>query len=195
VSAALDQLSQADYVRLNRFARGRAEGTSYGEAEELVAAALHIAVQAAEGRGGRRWQTDDAFMAYLFNTIRGMASDARRTQRMHPVMGGFFGPEEEQPEVDALPDLVELSVEARYADEEEERLRQTSVIATHAWVLGNIGNDPGMLWIVRAIQEDLPARAILVLSGMSKKQYDAARKRWTRKRGVLLGLATAGGAP
>jgi hypothetical protein len=175
---ALSRLTDADHLRLRKAARIKMGGTPYRDPDELVAAAIETTISAARDQGGRRWKIGVPLMKHLFMTIRGIASDARRSNMAHPTLTGFFGPDADA----ALPveDFFAPSAEDQVSALEEEQQLQQRIEAVIAAATTTFKDDPHMLWIIRGMLEGLSAREIRSLSGMSGTDYETAQRRWRR---------------
>jgi hypothetical protein len=182
VLTAIHQLSDADYLRLNKVARSKMGGTPYQDPHELVTHAISTAYCAAAGQGGRRWPTRVAFVAYLIRTIQGIASDARRAVVQRRTVTGLFVPGEETGEGNLLPfpDLFSASAEEMCADEEAKSLKEKADGENLKTVIAFFREDRQVLAILWGILEELDVREIQARSGMSRTQYDSAHRRWRR---------------
>jgi DNA-directed RNA polymerase specialized sigma24 family protein len=182
---AWNQLTDADHLRLRRAARRYMGGTLYRDPQELVADAINTAYCAAAGHGGRRWPLEVRFMAYLINTIRGIASDERRAQARHPTITGCLGPEDQLPESAAIDPSDSRTVSAEdwcsQAQERHHRDQQGEDWLDKA--RHHFQNDADVLWIIRGIVEGLSASEIIRLSGMTETRHESAHRRWRRYRG------------
>jgi DNA-directed RNA polymerase specialized sigma24 family protein len=174
VRRAIDGLSDADYLRLHRHARILLGGTPYSCADDLVFDVLSVAFEAACGGRGRRWTRDVKFMTYLHMTIRGVASDSRRTaQRRREVR--------DDPGRDTIdsPHLCIPSAEDR-SSEEDQRRRENREDECVERVTTYFKNDPEVIWVIKGITEGVPASEICKQARMSKRAYDSAHRRFRR---------------
>jgi DNA-directed RNA polymerase specialized sigma24 family protein len=165
VRVAVGGLTDADYGRLLSAARYWIAGTSFVSAQDLLHDVLAAAFEAANDGPGRRWRTDVTFMAYLWMTAKGVASDSRRSARRwlrcirRPELADSLQP--------APPGPEQILVQ------EDER-RQLQRVRDH------FKDDAQVGWIIRGILEELPARTIMEKSGMSSTDYESAHRRWRR---------------
>jgi DNA-directed RNA polymerase specialized sigma24 family protein len=165
VRDALQALTDADHCRLLSAARQWIAGTSFASAQDLVYDVLATAFEAAHDGPGRRWRTDVKFMAYLWMTMKGVASDSRRSARRwvrclrQPDLADSLQPAARVPE--------QILVQ-----EEESRHMEN--------VWNYFRDDKQVCWVITGIREGLPARSIQQQSGMSSTEYDSAHRRWRR---------------
>lgn len=179
---AIQQLTDVDYFRLVKVARLLIGGSSYGTAEDLAAEAIQTPYLAARGEGGRRWPKDVDFMAYLVQTMRGLASDSRKSATCRSTVSNRVpsrdGPDEhdlfDQPRFSSL-SPEESAIEAE--DEEDCQQADDSYLAK---IDERFKNDAGVQWIIRGLKEDKSPGEIQELSGMTKTQYESAQRRWRR---------------
>jgi DNA-directed RNA polymerase specialized sigma24 family protein len=175
VRLAIECLTPADYIRLRMAARIYLGGSAYAEPRELVVDALATAYMAAAGAGGRRWKRGVDFMAYLVMTIRGLASDSRRSADRRWTSRGSWEP--------APPDSAALAMRSpeqeRLADEERGGHEEQND-ANLELVMNHFKNDPEVCWIIKGIMDGIPASRIQKQSGMTSTQYDSAQRRWRR---------------
>lgn len=81
IQAAIESLSTPDALRLRKIGRTLIPGTEFGEPRELLNEVFVRAIQAAAGqRRGRRWPKNRAtFLAYVIETMKSVADDARKS--------------------------------------------------------------------------------------------------------------------
>jgi DNA-directed RNA polymerase specialized sigma24 family protein len=173
VRVAIRSLTDADYVRLRQHARIALAGTTFSSADELLVHVLGTAYVAAHqcGGEGRRWTTAVGFMAYLIMTMRGVASDSRRSTRRRREVRNGQGPDIEDSLQYAAPPPEQLLVE------EESRRDFAHVEET---VQAHFAADQQVGWVIRGIKTGTPARKIQLQAGMTKQDYDSAQRRWRR---------------
>jgi len=182
VLSAIRNISRINHLKLIKAARIYAHGSIYADPRELRDDAISTAYLSASGDGGRRWPRGVDFISFLIMTMRGLASDSRRSavrkstvsNRVQAKDGAerylLDGLEHATPSMES----VELGAEEsqhRFL-EEEAALREVEQLCAA---------DPEIDWVVRGIREGKPAHEIQEKSGMSKLKYDNAQKRWRRK--------------
>lgn len=179
VSMALGALTNADYYRLFSIAKVVMRGSGYQQSADLVSDAFSTSLLAAHGQGGRRWKTEVPFMAYLVMTIRGIASDAQRDAYNRVFKGGYFSPEDPDPEI-VTSDPWSPSAQSPDEQESERQKKEEEDLAILEQVRQYFEDDAQVKWVIKGIEEGMPKRVVCKLSGMSEKDYEAALKRWNR---------------
>jgi DNA-directed RNA polymerase specialized sigma24 family protein len=175
VRCAIEALTDIDYIRLRRMAALHVCGSAYCSAHDLVSHALATAFVAARGGEGRRWAKGVEFIAYLFMTVRGLASDSRKATRRRREVANLSGLDFADSLQFAAPPLEEVIVE------EEEEVERTRRVQQGLKQMGErFGDDAAVCWVIRGLLAGMPARVILEESGMSRTQYDSAHRRWRR---------------
>ena len=182
VAQAVQALTDGDYVRLVKAARIKLGGTAYASAEDLVNEAVVTPFRAARGEGGRRWRKDVSFIAFLIMTIRGIASDSRRSATLRRTVSAQRVAKEGEGERDVFDalNLTVPSVEEQLLDDEQEQEREARNQKDFAAVDEFFRNDDEIQWIMIGIQEQKSPTDIQEISGMSKTQYESAQRRWRR---------------
>ncbi len=182
VAQAVQVLTDADYVRLIKAARIKLGGTVYASAEDLVNEAVVTPFRAALGEGGRRWRKDVSFVAFLIMTIRGIASDSRRSATQRRTVSAQMLMKEGEGERDVFDalDLTAPSVEEQLLDDEQEQEWEARNQKDFTAVDEFFRNNDEIQWIIIGIQERKSPTDIQEISGMSKTQYESAQRRWRR---------------
>lgn len=182
VAQAVQALTDADYVRLTKAARTKLGGTVYASAEDLVNEAVVTPFRAALGEGGRRWRKDVSFVAFLIMTIKGIASDSRRSATRRRTVSAQTMTKEGEGERDVFDalDLTAPSVEEQLLDDEQEQEWEARHQKDFTAVDEFFRNDDEIQWIMIGIQERKSPIDIQQISGMSKTQYESAQRRWRR---------------
>ncbi len=182
VAQAIQALTDADYVRLIKAARIKLGDTVYAGAEDLVNEAVVTPYRAALGEGGRRWPKDVSFVAFLIMTIRGIASDSRRSATQRRTLSAQMLTKEGQGERDVFDALylTAPSVEEQLLDDEQEQEREARNQKDLTTVDEFFRNDDEIQWIMIGVQERMSPKDIQEMSGMSKTQYESAQRRWRR---------------
>jgi DNA-directed RNA polymerase specialized sigma24 family protein len=176
VLEAIRGLGDADYIRLRHCARAVLRGTAFSSAEDLLVHVLGTAYLAAHQRGGegRRWTRDVNFMAYLVMTLRGVASDSRRSARRRREIGSGHGPDLANSLQFAAPPPEQALLEEEDCQFAARRSVALDQVAAH------FKDDEQVRWVIHGIKDGRPARQIQKESGMTKIQYDSAQRRWRR---------------
>jgi len=174
VRRAIDGLTPLDFHRLLKAAQIYMGGTPYSTAKDLLVDVLGTAFDAACGGKGRRWPREVAFTAYLFMTMRGVASDLRREAGRRRAtflreLTDLFDSLHCSPP--ALEESLAAEEDNRQEDQDSEHL---------AKVRDHFRDDEQVSWVMKGIMEGVPAREILRQSGMTNTQYETAHRRWRR---------------
>ena len=182
VRQAYEVLTNDELYRLLKAARIFLAGTEYADPQELLNEALLRTLRAANGEKGRHWPKSVPFMAFLIQTMQGLADDSlnssyiRQTREMEVLATEALTAEE------ALGahghthlDVVTLAIGAgERADEEDRAKRDAARIDTY------FAGDDEVGWLVMGHKDGLKAAEIRELSGMSQTQYETARRRFRR---------------
>jgi DNA-directed RNA polymerase specialized sigma24 family protein len=172
VAEAIAKLTSADHVRLLKAARIKLVGTAYTDARDLYREALITPYAAARGLGGRRWPKDVDFMTFLMKTIQGIASDSRKSaerRQTRPLCDNDLGRQD-------IPANVSPSTEEVVEDEQEAvELQYRSEINLRR-VCDYFSSKPQVMSIINGMQDGKSPSEIQESSGMSKTQYESARR-------------------
>jgi hypothetical protein len=190
VLQALDALNELKYVRLHKVARCVTGGTEY-DPPALVQQALTTALFAARGpRGsGRRWPVEVPFMAYLIVTIKALASESRerlRNRRAQVSTGARAvrrdadGMEHEGCTILDMQQFATRSFEQAALDAQDFPGCLCSARTALARVLKLFKRDRAVMTIITALDAGKRGREIWEQAGMSKVEYENARKRLCR---------------
>lgn len=182
VRQAYEALTNDDLYRLLKLARVFLIGTEYTDPQGLLNEALMRTLRAANGEKGRRWPKDVPFMAFLVQTMRGLADDSlnsshvRQTQDVEALATEALTADEALGlRGHAHPDFVTLAVEAEERSILSDRAKQDAA-RIDAYFTG----DEEVGWLIMGHKDDLKAAEIRDLSGMSQTQYETARRRFRR---------------
>jgi len=175
---AIQSLTEADYDRLAEAAKIRMVGSAYTDPRDLVNDAVLTPYRAVLGQGGRRWKPEVDFIKYLFMTIKGLASDSRRSAEHRLTDSHRQLVREDGGERDFFesPDVATPSVE-RSALEEERHAERRRIVAK---VQAAFAIDEQIQWIMMGIEEGMSAEEIQELSSMTRTEYETAHRRWRR---------------
>lgn len=181
VADAVDALTAEDHVRLFKAAASCLGGTPYETTEELVSAAVSQTYTSAAGDPGRRWPVDVRFIAFMVNTIQGMASDSRksaawrRTDRVDDLLA-----EGDQRDPLGARGRFSQSVEDEVLEEQELRDQAARNDAVLAKIAEFYKGDDDVLAIMMQIEDGLSPKQVQEMFAMSEVKYDTARRRWRR---------------
>ena len=182
VRQAYEALSNDELYRLLKLARTFLVGTEYSDPQELVNETLVRTLRAANGERGRHWPKTVPFMAFMVQTMQGLADDSlnswyvRRTQEMEELATEVLTADEAiGAHGHAHPDVVTVAIEAGEASEQCERAAQDA-----ARIDEHFAGDDEVGWLVMGHKDGLKAAEIRELSGMTQTQYETARRRFRR---------------
>ena len=182
VRAAIEGLSKEDTARLKKAATYCLYGTEFQNPLELINEAVVRTLNAAHGDKGRTWRRSVPFMAYMINTVKGIANDSQeslpqtRTVHMEAMATPATSAE------DALgalghcnTDVVEQALEVEETAERRDRAKaDADAIDAH------FTGDDEITWVIMGLKDGQSATDIREMSGMSGTQYETARKRFRR---------------
>lgn len=182
IRQAIARLSSVDFYRLRKAARHCLPGTCYSDPQELLNEVIDRTMTAAIGKPGRRWPTDVPFMAYLVQTMKGLASDSResaprRNTEYLEVMTAAGGSSEEALGglQHAQPDAITLALEL-----EDENERSQRAQAQLDLIDGHFAHDDQVKFIIMGRQDNLPVADVCELAGMTRTQHETAQRRLRR---------------
>ena len=180
--AAIECLSDEDLYRLKKAAGYFIYGTEYQSPDELLNEIIVRAMSASVGGQGRVWKKSVNFMAFLMMGMRGIANDslqsATQTRTMHI--------EDLATEAFASDEILgehghkHLGVEELAIEVEENSLRQTIVKADLDAIDRFFESDEKVSLLIMGHREEMTAKEIRTMAGMSVTEYDTAMRRFRR---------------
>lgn len=182
VRQALEALTNDELYRLHKAARSFVGGTEYDSSDDLFNEAVIRTLRAANGEKGRHWPKDVEFVAFLMQTMRGLANDSYNSAYVENNVGlGSLAPEDGTAE-DGLgakghyhADVVTLAIAAG------ERAEARESAATAAAKIDEFfAGDDEVTWLVMGHKDGMKAVEIREVSGMTLTQYETARRRFRR---------------
>lgn len=182
VRLAYESLTNDELYRLHKLARVLLVGTEYSHPQDLLNEALVRTLRAANGEKGRHWPKTVPFVAFLIQTMRGLADDSlnstyiKQTDEMEALATQALTADEG---IGALghaePDVVTLAIEAgEIAEIHDRATRDAARIDAH------FAGDDEVGWLIMGHKDALKANEIRDLSGMNQTQYETARRRFRR---------------
>ena len=179
---AYEALTNDELYRLRKMARIYMVGTEYADPQELLNEAMMRTLRAANGEKGRHWPKTVPFMAFLIQTMQGLADDSlnssyiKQTKEMEALATESLTADEAMGARGHVhPDTVTLSIEAGDQMDVEDRAKQDA-----AKIDAYFSGDDEIGWLVMGHKDGLKAVEIRDLSGMSQTQYETARRRFRR---------------
>ena len=182
VRFAIEALTAEDLYRLQKAASICLAGTQYHHHQEILNEAIVRTMSAANGEKGRRWPKSVPFMAYLIQTMKGLANDSResleqkKTDHLEEradqgVTAEAALGQQEHHSLDALAQVIELEAAS-------EILAQAKVDSDR--IDAYFADDSEVSWLIMGHKDGLSAVEIRELAGMTQTQYETARKRFRR---------------
>lgn len=173
--AAFTALTDSDLLALRKSASLRLEGTQFTEPADLLHEAL---TRCLDGR--RHWPLDVPFPIFLFHAMKSISSADRRLHSSKFVIQA--SQLETELWRDPLGSLGEMapSAEADCIRLEDIRLGESLIAALRA----EFHSDADVNAIMSGWPDELGSREIIESSGMTFKEYDAARKRIERSASI-----------
>jgi hypothetical protein len=177
VSDALRRLSNAEWLRLRKAARVYAPSIPYSTPEELLRDTMTTAYLAAAGSQGRRWKLSVPFGAYLVMSMRGMASDARRSaSRTYVLREIFQGDADEDSALLRSLELHAPSIEQTVLATEKEKEAGGALEQLRE----HFQADPAISRLLELAAAGLPLNKIQQELAMTPTQYASMRRRLRR---------------
>lgn len=182
VAQAIEGLTDADLIRLDKAAAILLGGTGYASPKDLLHEALARALQGGLGPDGRHWPRDVPFTVFVKNAMKSIADASRHSLPVtEEILAGDLV---DSDSVDGDP--IEVfgtsvsSVEAQVIELEDCSAEDTQDAEDLAAVNAHFRHDDQVSWIIMGVQDGIPAREIQELSGMSSTQYETAHRRFRR---------------
>lgn len=184
IREAISALSKADHYRIYKAARFCLWGTGYADPQEIINEAILRTMKAASGEKGRHWPKDVPFVSYVIMTMQGLADDSRESvvQKKTDYMEAMAAKSETDCAEDVLgrhghyhPDHLSRAVE-----NEETRSREEQAKKIVDKIDEHFKGDDEVNWIIMGHKDGMGASEIRDLSGMTKTQYETARRRFRR---------------
>lgn len=188
VRAAVSALSDTDLLRLRKAAAFLIGGTDYSDPQELFNEAVVRTLRAACGEKGRRWPAGVNFMAYLMQTMTGLADDSRESVKVRPTReletlatDGLSADEALGKHGQYHPDVVTLAIEAGERAEAHD-----AAVEDAAKIDAYFAGDDEVGWLLMGHREGMKANQVREIASMSQTQYETARRRLRRGLEKLL---------
>jgi len=185
VREAIELLSSVDLRRLRMAAAHCLAGSDYAKSDDLINEATRRTMDAAEGLKGRRWPRSVPFMAYMVNTMKGLASDSRGsakrrdTQSMEVLAPEGFSAEE------ALGALLQrgrrqTGLDTALVDRQEAEEIASAEERDLAAIDAHFASDEQIQYLIMGLKDGMKPAEVLDVSGMTQTQYDTAKRRFRR---------------
>lgn len=182
VRCAIESLSEADSVQILKAARLCLSGSEYHDVWEIINEATRRTMNAAMGDRGRQWPKTVPFVAYMIQTMKGLASDSRdslvqtKTDYLEALTVENGSSDDTLGRLEAWQTDVETQV-----IEHEETLEQIDRAKMDAEIIEQFfKDDSDVTWIIMGHKEGLSASEIREIGEMTQTKYETARKRLRR---------------
>lgn len=174
IERAIVDLSDADWVKLRKMATGHLWGTRLEDPDALINDTIERLIA-----GKRTWHIDMAFVPWMDSAMRSVADDLRtRKQEKSLVLAGDLlnGCDAPDEPLDLLGEDGETPLDTLLTEE-------ARAAAEHdlSKIEESFKDDSEVGWILLGLDEKMSAREIQAISGMTKTQYETARKRLRRE--------------
>lgn len=185
VRQAIECLTSAEMLRLRKAGSLCLAGSDYAKADDLINEAIRRTMDAAAGLKGRRWPKRVPFMAYMIETMRGLASDSRGSAQRRDTeniqalslegsdpdeaLGALLQRGQRPASIDTALIDVQDAEEAGEADD-----RDLAALDKH------FAGDEQVEYLIMGIKDGMKPVEVLEISGMSQTQYDTAKRRYRR---------------
>lgn len=182
VALAIERLSDADLLRLEKAASILLGGTEFSNPRELLNEALARALQGGLGPNGRHWPQGVPFQVFVKNAMKSIANTSRHSQHQTEEILAADLVDPTSVEGDAIEVFAKgtPSVEAQALALEACQVKEEQNAADLAALEKHFNHDEQVDWIMMGIQDGIPSREIQELSGMTPTQYETAHKRFRR---------------
>ena len=182
VRLAYESLTMDELYRLHKLGRVLLFGTEYSDPQDLLNEALVRTLRSANGEKGRHWPKKVPFIAFLVQTMKGLADDSlnssyvKQTQDMETLATEALTADEAiGAQGHTHPDVVALAIEAgEVLDNRDRAIRDATRIDAY------FAGDDEVRWLVMGHKDGLKAAEIRDLSSMDQTQYETARRRFRR---------------
>ncbi len=170
VAAALQEMSRADRLRLEHFARLRAAGLQGLDWEDL----LHEAIDRALS-GARKWPRSVPLVAFMCGTIRSISGDVWREGKFKSEIS-ISG---------VVSDNTELNVDP--PDENPGPEREVMARRMLESIFRLFKNDKDVLAVLQGLGDGSNPEEIQRANGITPKRYASAQKRIRRRMSAAIG--------
>lgn len=174
IGQAIEDLSDADWIRLRKMASSHLWGTRLGDPDALINATLERLIS-----GDRTWRVGMAFVPWMDSAMRSVANNLR-TLKKEPavVLAGDLADGGDDPDkpIDTFGEDGETPLESLLTQE-----ARTMAEKDLSKIEERFRNDQEVGWILLGLAENMSAGDIQAMGEMTKTQYETARKRLRRE--------------
>jgi len=174
VADAIEKLTTSEWNRLHKAARSFLFGTGFSDVDELVNETFCRALT-----GTRNWRVDVPFITFIINAMKSVADgDRKLIYKDEEVLATDLPNNDPDSDCDPLERFGNkaLSPETIIATEIDRTLAEEDlkIIEKH------FKNDEAVEWVLIGIEDEMSASEIIEMSGLTKTQYESARKKFLR---------------
>lgn len=182
VRQAIESLSKEDRYRLRKAAAICLLGTEYQDYQEIINEAIVRTMNAANGCKGRRWPKNVPFIAYLIQTIKGLADDSRKSsiQTKTEYMETMATETASVEDVLGRIEHFHLDVVSQAIELEETEERRVRAKADADKIDAHFSGDREVTWIIMGHKDRCSAAEVREMGEMTQTQYETARRRFRR---------------
>jgi len=171
---AIEKLTRSDWNRLHKAARSFLYGTAFSDVDELI---IETLLRVLDKK--RKWRDEVPFLTFICNAMKSVADGERNlSYKTEEVLATdlpnndpdsdsdpmvMFGNEALSPEI-----VIIKEIDGAIADSD------LKIIEDHFK-----GNE-AIEWVLLGIEDEMSASEIIEMSGMTKTEYESARKRLLR---------------
>lgn len=178
IREAIEALAPEDYLRILKAAKVALGGTEFKDPQELINEVVVRSMIGASGGKGRHWPKNVPFVAYMIQTISGLADDSRcGLPQKRTVSLKTAGEDREL--IDRLlderginqPDPLQLMV-----DEEAEKVQEQSAREEVEKIEALFADNDNAMMVIMGFKDGLSPEGIREVSGMNLTQYNTTRR-------------------
>jgi hypothetical protein len=174
VADAIEKLTTSEWNRLHKAARSFLFGTGFSDVDELVNETFCRTLT-----GTRNWRVDVPFITFIINAMKSVADgDRNLIYKDEEVLATDLPNNDPDSDCDPLERFGNktLSPETIIATEIDRTLAEEDlkIIEKH------FKDDEAVEWVLIGIEDEMSASEIIEMSGLTKTQYESARKKFLR---------------
>ncbi len=175
VTEAIEKLTTSEWNRLHKAAKSFLFGTDFSDVDELVNETFCRALT-----GTRKWRVDVPFITFIINAMKSVANgDRNLIYKDKEVLATDLlnnDPDSDSDLLERLGNNKVLSPETIIATEIDRALAEEDLKIIEEHFKG----DEAVGWVLIGIEDEMSASEIIEMSGLTKTQYESARKKFLR---------------
>ena len=170
ITGAIEKLTTSEWNRLHKAARSSLFGTGFSDVNDLLNETFSRILN-----GSRNWRSDVPFVTFIINAMKSVADgDRNLIYRNEEILATDLP--NNAPDLDRDPmerfGNKSLSPETVIATEIDRVLAEEDLKIIEGHFKGN----EAVEWVLMGIEDEMSASEIIEMSGMTKTQYESARK-------------------